>query len=246
MSFDLGTKLAAEFFGTMILIIFGNGAVANMALEKTTGRHDGGWLFVALGYGFGVMIPAFMFGSISGNHLNPAVTLGFACAGLFPWNQVFGYIVAQFAGAIVGQLIIVICYWPFYKKTQNESAVLMTFATGDGADSSVNGFINETIGTLLLVFGAIGAYHGMFIKDNIDLANIAVGLLIMTLVISMGGATGPALNPARDLGPRLVHAILPIPNKGSSNWHYSWVPIVAPIIGGIAGAILFVAFFPTK
>lgn len=246
MSGDLEMRLAAEFFGTMILIVFGNGAVANMALETTTGRHDGGWLFVALGYGFGVMIPAFMFGSISGNHLNPAITIAFASVGLFPWNEVIGYISAQFAGAIVGQLIVISCYWPFYRRTHDEAAVLMTFATGDGADSATNGFVNEALGTLFLVFGALGAYHGMFVKTNIDLANIAVGLLIMTLVISMGGATGPALNPARDLGPRMVHALLPIPNKGTSNWRYSWVPVVAPIVGGILGAILFVVFFPVK
>lgn len=246
MSDGLGIKMAAEFFGTMILIVFGNGAVANMALKGTTGRHDGGWLFVALGYGFGVMIPAFMFGSISGNHINPAITIAFATVGLFPWADVLPYITAQFAGAIVGQLIVVVCYWPFYRKTQDEAAVLMTFSTGDGADSTINGFLNEMFGTLFLVFGALGAYHGMFLAQNIDIANVAVGLLIMTLVISMGGATGPALNPARDLGPRLVHYLLQIPNKGKSNWWYSWVPVVAPIVGAIIGAVLFVMFFPIK
>ena len=246
MASSLDTRLMAEFFGTMILIVFGNGAVANMALDGTTGRHDGGWLFVALGYGFGVMIPAFMFGSISGNHLNPAITIAFATIGLFPWGEVMPYIIAQFAGAIVGQLIVVACYWPFYKKTHEEAAVLMTFSTGDGAKSSLNGFVNESLGTLFLVFGALGAYHGMFVESNVDIANIAVGLLIMTLVISMGGATGPALNPARDLGPRMVHALLPVPNKGSSEWQYSWVPVVAPIVGGVAGAVLFAAFFAVK
>ncbi|AZZ61268.1 aquaporin family protein [Oenococcus sp. UCMA 16435] len=240
----LVTKLAAEFFGTAILIILGNGAVANMALNGTTGRNDGGWLFVALGYGFGVMIPAMMFGSISGNHLNPAVTIAFASIGRISWSLVIPYITVQLLGAMTGQLVVVSTYWPFYKKTSDESSVFMTFSTGDGAGSWFNGFVNEFFGTLILVFGALGLYKDMFFKTNTDIANIGIGLLIMVLVISIGGATGPAINPARDLGPRIILALFKVPNKGKSvHWDYAWVPILAPIFGGLVGANIFHLFF---
>lgn len=248
MSGTWDARLAAEFFGTMILVMFGNGAVANSFLKGTTGNGEagqanGGWLFIALGYGFGVMIPAMMFGSVSGNHLNPAITIAQACAGIFPWSHVASYITAQFGGAMVGQLLIVFMYWPYYKATSDQGLILGTFSTGDAADSRLNGFVTEMIGTAVLVFGAMGLYRGMFFHQNIDIANIGVGLLITTLVISLGGPTGPALNPARDLGPRIVHALVPVPNKGSSHWAYSWVPVVASIVGAIIGIFIYKAFF---
>lgn len=241
-------RYIAEFFGTLILVLFGNGAVANSFLKGTTGngelgQSNGGWLFIASGFGFGVMLPAMMFGSISGNHINPAVTLAQAAAGIFPWDHVIQYIVAQVLGAIVGQLLVVAIYWPFYKKSDDQGAILATFSTGDVAENSLNGFVAEFIGTLALVFIATGLYRGMFIKTNIDIANIGVGLLIATEVISLGGPTGPALNPARDLGPRIVHALLPIPNKGKSNWSYAWIPVVATSLGGIVGILLYKSFF---
>ncbi|WP_421501710.1 MIP/aquaporin family protein [Lactiplantibacillus plantarum] len=215
-------RYAAEFFGTLILVLLGNGAVANAFLKNTTGNDDpglanGGWLLVASGYGLGVMLPAMMFGSISGNHLNPAITIGQATVGLFPW--------------------------PHYRQTTDAGAVLGTFATSDAAHSQLNGFITEMVGTAVLIFGAMGLYRGMFFHQNIDIANIGVGLLIAAMVISLGGPTGPALNPARDLGPRLVHALLPVPNKGSSHWEYSWVPVVAPIVGAVIGIWLYKIFF---
>ncbi|MGV0168292.1 MIP/aquaporin family protein [Furfurilactobacillus sp. WILCCON 0119] len=241
-------RLAAEFFGTMILVLFGNGAVANSFLKGTTGngtagQANGGWLFIAFGYGLGVMIPAMMFGSISGNHLNPAITLAQAAAGIFPWSQVLGYLLAQFAGAMVGQLLIILIYWPYYKKTHEADLVFGTFATGDAAGSKLNGFLAETVGTFVLVFGAMGLYRGMFFHQNVDIANIGVGLLIATMVISLGGPTGPALNPARDLGPRIIHALLPIPNKGSSHWEYSWVPVLGSIVGAVIGIFTYKVFF---
>lgn len=241
-------RYVAEFFGTLILVLLGNGAVANSFLKQTTGngelgQSNGGWLFIASGFGLGVMLPAMMFGSMSGNHINPAVTIAQATAGIFPWGQVVPYIVAQMLGAIVGQLLVVAIYWPFYKKTEDEGAILGTFSTGDPVGGSSNGFVTEFIGTFFLLFISLGLYRGMFIKTNIDLANIAVGLLIAVEVISMGGPTGPALNPARDLGPRIVHALLPIPNKGSSNWGYAWIPVVATTLGGVAGILMYHLFF---
>lgn len=248
MSGTWDMRFAAEFFGTMILVLFGNGAVANSFLKDTTGNGkagqvNGGWLFIAIGYGLGVMIPAMMFGSISGNHLNPAITIAEATMGIFPWDKVLPYVAWQFLGAMFGQLLILLVYWPFYKRTKDPGLILGTFSTGDGAQSNLNGFWSETVGTAILVFGAMGLYRGMFFHQSIDIANIGVGLLIGTLVISLGGPTGPALNPARDLGPRIIHALIPIPNKGSSQWGYSWVPVVAPIVGGIIGIFIYKSFF---
>ncbi len=222
-------RYAAEFFGTLILVLLGNGAVANAFLKNTTGNDDpglanGGWLLVASGYGLGVMLPAMMFGSISGNHLNPAITIGQAVIGIFPWAHVAPYLIWQFLGAIAGQCLILALYWPHYRQTTDNEAVLGTFATSDHANSQLNGFVTEMVGTAVLIFGAMGLYRGMFFHQNIDIANIGVGLLIAAMVISLGGPTGPALNPARDLGPRLVHALFPVPNKGSSHWEYSWFP----------------------
>lgn len=241
-------RYAAEFFGTLILVLLGNGAVANAFLKNTTGNDDpglanGGWLLVASGYGLGVMLPAMMFGSISGNHLNPAITLAQASAGIFPWSHVAPYLLWQFAGAMAGQLLVLAIYWPHYKQTTNPGCVLGTFATSDSAGSQLNGFVTEMAGTGVLTFGAMGLYRGMFFHQNVDIANIGVGLLIAAMVISIGGPTGPALNPARDLGPRLVHALLPVPNKGSSHWEYSWVPVVAPIVGAIVGIYIYRFFF---
>lgn len=243
-------RYAAEFFGTLILVLLGNGAVANAFLKNTTGNDNpglanGGWLLVASGYGLGVMLPAMMFGSISGNHLNPAITIGQAVIGIFPWAHVAPYLIWiwQFLGAIAGQCLILALYWPHYRQTTDNEAVLGTFATSDHANSQLNGFVTEMVGTAVLIFGAMGLYRGMFFHQNIDIANIGVGLLIAAMVISLGGPTGPALNPARDLGPRLVHALLPVPNKGSSHWEYSWVPVVAPIVGAVIGIWIYKIFF---
>ncbi len=248
MSGTWDARFAAEFFGTMILVLFGNGAVANSFLKDTTGNGEngqanGGWIFIAVGYGLGVMIPAMMFGSISGNHLNPAITIAQAAAGIFPWAKVTPYLVFQFLGAMVGQLLVLVIYWPYYKRTKDEGAIFATFSTGDTAGSTMNGFWTEAIGTAILTFVAMGLYRGMFFKQNIDFANIGVGLVITTLVMSVGGPTGPALNPARDLGPRIVHALMPVPNKGGSNWNYSWVPVVAPIAGAVVGIFIYKGFF---
>ena len=200
-------RYAAEFFGTLILVLLGNGAVANAFLKNTTGNDNpgldnGGWLLVASGYGLGVMLPAMMFGSISGNHLNPAITIGQAVIGIFPWAHVAPYLIWQFLGAIAGQCLILALYWPHYRQTTDNEAVLGTFATSDHANSQLNGFVTEMVGTAVLIFGAMGLYRGMFFHQNIDIANIGVGLLIAAMVISLGGPTGPALNPARELGSR--------------------------------------------
>ncbi|KRL03964.1 MIP/aquaporin family protein [Liquorilactobacillus oeni] len=243
MDYSLATRLAAEFFGTAIMVLLGNGSVATVDLERTKGSNSG-WIVIAVGYGFAVMIPALMFGSISGNHINPAVTIGLASIGLFPWSEVLPYIFVQLLGAIIGQLILYACFKPHYDLTTDTNRVLGTFSTTDATKNNLNGFINEFFGTFVLVFGALGITTAPeFAKGNQMSGFIGLGLLVMVIVASFGGPTGPALNPARDLGPRLVHQLLPLKHKGSSQWGYSWVPVLAPTLAGICAAILFKLFF---
>ena len=284
MDFTWAIKYATEFLGTAILIILGNGAVANVELKGTKG-HQSGWIVIAVGYGMGVMIPALMFGNVSGNHINPAFTLGLAISGLFPWAQVAPYIIAQVLGAIFGQALVVATHRPYYLKTENPNNILGTFSTISSLDNgtkesrfaaTVNGFVNEFVGSFVLFFAALGMTKNFFGSEvlqymkqmasqagqNVDfsdlaikaqvaphtasglgIAHLALGFLVMALVTSLGGPTGPALNPARDLGPRLLHAFLPKSvlgeHKGDSKWWYSWVPVVAPIAAAIAAVAIF-------
>lgn len=242
MEYSLMTKLAAEFVGTAILMIFGNGAVADVDLEGTKGHHSG-WLTIAMGYGFGVMFPVLMFGGVSGAHINPAMTLGQAVIGIFPWKDVLPYIIAQLLGAAVGQLIVYVCYYPHYQQTKDPAPILGTFCTTDASGSRVNYFINEFFGTLVLVLGALCCLQGPWGAKNLAAASIVVGMIVWGLVTSLGGPTGPGLNPARDLVPRILHSILPVPNKAQSRWGEAWIPVVAPIVGAIVGAWLFKALF---
>ncbi|WP_419154200.1 MIP/aquaporin family protein [Weissella viridescens] len=238
MEHALTVRLFAEFFGTMFLIILGNGAVANTELKNTKGNHTG-WLNIAFGYGAGVGVPVIAFGAISA-HINPAFTLGLAIVGAFPWAEVAFYIVAQLAGAMIGQLIVVGVYKPYFDATTNPDEIFAPFSTDDAAGSRLNGFLNEGFGTFVLVFAAmaIGAT-----PQNKPIEGLALGILVASLVTSLGGATGPALNPARDLGPRLMHAGLPLQHKGSSHWDYAWVPVVAPIVGATVATILYTLIF---
>ena len=284
MDFTWAIKYATEFLATAILIILGNGAVANVELKGTKG-HQSGWIVIAVGYGMGVMIPALMFGNVSGNHINPAFTLGLAISGLFPWAQVAPYIIAQVLGAIFGQALVVATHRPYYLKTENPNNILGTFSTISSLDNgtkeshfaaTVNGFVNEFVGSFVLFFAALGMTKNFFGSEvlqymkqmasqagqNVDfsdlaikaqvaphtasglsVAHLALGFLVMALVTSLGGPTGPALNPARDLGPRLLHAFLPKSvlgeHKGDSKWWYSWVPVVAPIAAAIAAVAVF-------
>ncbi|MCH5464020.1 MIP/aquaporin family protein [Levilactobacillus tujiorum] len=236
---SLVVRCIAELIGTAVMVALGNGSVANVELKGTKGYH-GGWILIGFGYGIGVMIPALMFATISGAQINPAMTVAMAVTGNFPWQEVMPYIVAQTVGAILGQLVIVLAYKPYYDRTTDTEAILGTFSTIDAANSQLNGFINEFVGTFLLVLGAVS-----MTADKIDPRAdfIGLGFLVMCLVVSFGGPTGPALNPARDIGPRLLHALWPFPHKGSSQFAYSWVPIVAPTAGAIAAAVLYQQVF---
>lgn len=239
MHYSLFVRCMAELIGTAVMVALGNGSVANVELKGTKGYH-GGWILIGFGYGIGVMIPALMFATISGAQINPAMTVAMAVTGSFHWQEVGPYLLAQTVGAIIGQLVIVLAYKPYYDRTTDTEAILGTFSTIDAANSQLNGFINEFVGTFLLVLGAVS-----MTADKIDPRAdfIGLGFLVMSLVISFGGPTGPALNPARDIGPRLLHAVWPFPHKGSSQFNYSWVPIVAPTAGAIAAAVLYKQVF---
>jgi glycerol uptake facilitator protein len=240
----------AELLGTMILVILGDGVVANVVLDRTKG-NDAGWLTITTGWGLAVAIAIYSVGRISGAHINPAVTLGLASIGQFPWADVGGYITAQVTGAFLGAIVVWITYRPHWRVTQDPAAKLAVFATGPEIRRLPSNFITEMVATAVLVFGvlAIAANAGEMVDGSVDLSSVfasgfnplLVGLLVWAIGMGLGGPTGYAINPARDLGPRLAHALLPIPGKGGSDWGYAWVPVLGPIAGGVLGALAFQA-----
>jgi glycerol uptake facilitator protein len=241
--------LLAEAIGTMILVLLGDGVVANVVLARTKG-NNGGWIVITVGWGVAVAMAVYAVGRISGAHLNPALTIALASMGSFPWAQVPGYIAAQMIGAFLGAVLVWLAYLPHWAATADPAAKLGVFSTGPAIRSTAANVVCEVIGTAMLAFGAlaIAANAQPFAKPgDIDLTVVfsrglqplLVGILILGIGLSLGGPTGYALNPARDLGPRLAHAVLPIPGKGSSDWEYAWIPVIAPIIGAVAGAALY-------
>jgi len=239
----------AEAIGTMILVLLGDGVVANVVLARTKG-NNGGWIVITMGWGVGVAIAIYAVGRISGAHLNPAVSIALATMGSFPWAQVPGYIAAQMIGGFAGAVLVWLSYLPHWGATTDPGTKLAVFCTGPAIRNTAANVICEVIGTALLAFGAlaIGANaQGWTKPGDVDfslvfsrgLQPLLVGVLILGIGLSLGGPTGYALNPARDLGPRIAHAVLPIPGKGSSDWEYAWIPVIAPIVGAIAGAGLY-------
>lgn len=228
-------QLLGEFIGTLILILLGDGVVAGSVLKKTKG-HDTGWLMITLGWGLAVTIGVYASGYLSPAHLNPAVTVGMATAGLFDWALVVPYVIAQMLGALVGAILVWVHYMPHWAATEDPEAILGTFSTGPAIRDNISNTVGEIIGTFVLVFGLLAFTRGDF-TDGLN--PLVVGALIVSIGLSLGGTTGYAINPARDLGPRIAHQILPIANKGNSDWSYSWIPVVGPIIGGVLAAVLF-------
>lgn len=223
-----------EFLGTMVLIVFGVGCGAGINLNKSYSKGQN-WLFVSLAWGMAVTFGVYVAGQFgSDGHLNPAVTLGFAAFGFFPWSHVLGYLLGQFLGAFVGAAIVIIQYYPHFKATKNtEGNSVGIFSTGPAIKNNLFNFLSELIATFFFVFTLMNL--GDFTKG---LKPLIVGLLIMIVGQSLGGTTGFALNPARDFSPRLAYAILPVPNKGEANWAYAWVPVLGPICGGLLAGLL--------
>ena len=239
----------AEAIGTTILVLLGDGVVANVLLDRSKGQNSG-WLVIATGWAVAVTIAVYAVGRISGAHLNPAVTIGLATIGSFPWSEVPGYIAAQMVGGFAGGVLVWLTYLSHWRGTKDPGAKLGVFCTAPGIRSTGANILTEIIGTAVLLFGilAVAANAQTLSKPgDVDLSFVfsrglqpmLVGVLILGIGLSLGGPTGYAINPARDLGPRIAHAMLPIAGKGSSDWSYAWIPVVAPIIGGVVGAGLY-------
>ncbi|WP_096188094.1 MIP/aquaporin family protein [Evansella halocellulosilytica] len=228
-----------ELIGTMLLIIFGAGVVAGVAL-KDSKAEKGGWIVVTFAWGLGVAMAVYAVGEISGAHINPAVTIGMALVGEHAWSEVPSYIIAQILGAIIGATLVWFHYYAHFNRTNDKGAKLGVFATDPAIKHTPSNFFSEALGTFVLVLGLLAIGANEFTQG---LNPLIVGLLIVVIGLSLGGTTGYAINPARDLGPRIAHALLPIKGKGSSNWSYSWIPIAGPIIGGGLGALFYAAAF---
>ncbi|GKQ42405.1 glycerol uptake facilitator protein [Companilactobacillus sp. RD055328] len=236
----MSNLLISETIGTAILVLLGDGVVAGVSLKKSK-SEGAGWVAITLGWGFAVAMAVYIGVNLFHGpaHFNPAVTLGMAMAGMFPWSDVMPVIIAQMIGAFIGAILVWIQYFPHWKDTKDQAAILGTFATGPAIRSYGANLMSEIIGTFVLVYTIMAIGQGN-IADGLN--PLIVGTLIIAIGLSLGGTTGYAINPARDLGPRLAHAVLPIANKGKSDWAYSWVPVVGPMIGGALAAGLFLMF----
>jgi glycerol uptake facilitator protein len=232
----------AEVIGTALLILLGDGVVAAVLLAQSKAQNSG-WIVITWGWGMAVMLGVFAIGQFSGAHLNPAVTLGFAVIGNTEWSDVPAYLGGEFVGAMIGAFLVWAAYSNHWGATEDPGLKLAVFCTGPAIRNTVANIITEIIGTFVLVFGVLAIFADEATAAT-GLGGLLVGLLVLAIGLSLGGPTGYAINPARDLGPRIMHAILPIPGKGPSDWGYSWIPVVGPIIGGIIGAVAFDAFYP--
>jgi len=237
------SEFSAELIGTMFLILLGNGVVANTVLKGTKG-NSGGWMVITTGWALAVFVGVVIASPFSGAHLNPAVTLGLAISGKFAWSKVLIYIIAQIIGSILGALLVWIVYRDHFNSTADPDTQLAVFSTSPAIKNSLFNLLSEIIGTFVLIFV-------LFYFTNAELGDqktpiglgslgaLPVAFLVWAIGLSLGGTTGYAINPARDFGPRIAHAFLPIKDKGSSNWKYAWIPIVGPFIGAIIAAVLY-------
>jgi glycerol uptake facilitator protein len=243
----------AEAIGTAILILLGDGVVAAVLLTHSK-AHNAGWIVITFGWGLAVAVAVYAVGRFSGAHINPAVTLGLASIGTISWSDVPLYLSGQFVGAFIGAVLVYATYLLHWRETEDPGLKLAVFSTGPAIRNYGANLVTEVIGTFMLVLGvlAITTNFGADVLTDqplqqafsVTLPPLLVGFLVLAIGLSLGGPTGYAINPARDLGPRIAHAVLPIPGKGSSDWGYAWVPVVGPIIGGVLGALVFQAVFP--
>jgi glycerol uptake facilitator protein len=239
-------EIVAEIIGTFLLILLGNGVVANVVLKDTKG-HAGGWIVISLGWGLGVFVGVAVAGPVSGAHINPAVTLGLATAGLFAWAKVVPFILAQMVGAGAGAFLVWLFYRHHFNRTEDPGTQLACYCTAPAIRKTGNNFISEVVGTFVLIFVILyiaepslemGAAEE--VKMGLGtLGALPVALLVTAIGLSLGGTTGYAINPARDLGPRIMHSFLPMDHKGGSDWKYAWIPVIGPFTGALIAAGLF-------
>jgi glycerol uptake facilitator protein len=232
----------AELLGTMLLIILGDGVVANVVLSGTKGQNSG-WIVITAGWAFGVTVAVYAVGTFSGAHINPAVTIALASMGKFAWAKVPLYIGAQMLGAFLGATVVWLAYLPHWSATESQAAKLAVFCTGPAIRSPGSNLLTEVIGTIVLVLGVLTVLTPKNLNPaygwDVGFAPCLVGVIVWAIGVSLGGPTGYAINPALDLGPRIAHAVLPIAGKGSSDWSYAWIPIVAPTVGAVAAGLFY-------
>jgi len=237
------TPFMAELIGTMLLVLLGDGVVANVLLNDTKGNNSG-WIVITTGWALAVFVGITVAGPYSGAHLNPAVTIGLAIAGKFPWESVPLYISAQMLGAFIGAFLVWLMYYDHFQRTNNPGSVLAVFCTGPAVRNYASNIASEIIGAFVLVFVVFYVTKGEIepTKTIVGLGSVGalpVAFLVWVIGLSLGGTTGYAINPARDLGPRIMHAILPIKSKGTSDWAYAWIPVFGPIIGAAIAALIY-------
>lgn len=236
------SPLVGEALGTALLIVLGDGVVANVLLTRSKGQNSG-WIVITTGWALAVTVAVYAANAASGAHLNPAVSIALASLGTFPWASVPGYIAAQFAGASIGAAVVWLAYLPHWELTLDQDAKRAVFCTAPAVRRTLPNLLTEIIGTAVLVLGVLTILTPANLVPNTGFekgfAPFLVGLLVWSIGLSLGGPTGYAINPARDLGPRLAHAVLPVAGKGDSDWAYAWIPVVGPVIGGLLGAGLY-------
>jgi glycerol uptake facilitator protein len=233
----------SEVVGTAILILLGDGVVAGVLLARSKAQNSG-WIVITFGWAMAVAMAVYAVGRFSGAHLNPAVTLGLASIGVTPWSDVPIYIAGEFVGAMIGALLVFLAYTHHFKETEDPGLKLAVFSTGPAIRNYALNLVTEVIGTFMLLFGVL-AIGGNKAPTAAGITPLLIGLLVFAIGLSLGGPTGYAINPARDLGPRIMHFILPIAGKGPSDWSYAWVPVIGPIIGGVLGALTYHWIFPS-
>jgi glycerol uptake facilitator protein len=231
--------IGAEIIGTAILILMGDGVVAAVLLNHSKAQNSG-WIVITFGWGMAVMIAVYAVGQFSGAHLNPAVTVGLWVNGNIDASDVPKYFIGEFVGAMIGAALVFLAYFQHFAATEDPGLKLAVFSTGPAIRNPGWNLVTEILGTMMLLIGVLGITDpGNKGVGTASLGGLLVGLLVLAIGLSLGGPTGYAINPARDLGPRIMHAILPIPGKGPSDWGYAWIPVVGPIIGGIIGALIY-------
>jgi glycerol uptake facilitator protein len=239
---DSLSTFGSEVIGTAILILLGDGVVAAVLLYQSKAQNAG-WIVITFGWGMAVAMAVFAVGRFSGAHLNPAVTVGLAIDNKINWSQIWGYFAGEFVGAFVGATLVWAAYYNHWEPTEDPGLKLAVFCTAPAIRNTAANLVTEIIGTFVLMFGILAISANNY-AANTGLGGWYVGFLVFAIGLSLGGPTGYAINPARDLGPRIIHAILPIPGKGPSDWGYAWIPVVGPLIGGALGALAFKAFYP--
>lgn len=244
------TPFLAELIGTMIMILLGNGVVANVVLADTKG-HNAGWMVISTAWGLAVFVGVVIAGPYSGAHLNPVITLALAITGKFAWVNVLPYILAQFIGACLGGLLVWVMYYDHFQRTTSQADILGCFCTGPAVRNYISNISSEIIGAFVLVFTVFYIAGAQIVPTKIPVGLGSVGalpvaFLVWVIGLSLGGTTGYAINPVRDLGPRIMHSLLPVRNKGKSDWAYAWIPIVGPVIGALAAAALYHCISPAS